>query len=311
MEKDTPTDTADPLVLLRLKLIGKAKDVYNDKKWTEDTRSEHSFDADLNSSWMPELLADELNNSLTGKRLTSQTLKKSLQNGIGKNTKSTTLTSIAKYVGYDSFEAFCLDNKQHIDAAKEAITERDKEFFYPSLRGFIDLKIKRKLAYALSAILVIYIGFKIWQKANTPNDDELFSAVEKADETEITLYKKLPSVDMDRIRAVMTGGRLAEIESVVQRRQKDGLIMSNVGNKSVAEIYDEYVADKSATKATVKTIEHWVLHWFDPRTGTYPKPAYEQITTQTYILVKEDGQWRVEWNSRRLLETQNPKYRFR
>jgi hypothetical protein len=279
--------------LLQKKFIQKAKQ-FHTNKFINDGKSEGDFDLDSIKDSFRIALENEIQASIKDK-VGKATILDIIRNGFKDNAKVSTLDVISKYVGYPKgFSEFYEMNKD----VSEVEVAKDKTFFQLSIRNILDLKIKKWILSILGATLLFFVGTKLYPfyvQSTLPTDTELIEVVKNSNRAEFNAYKKIPVLSTKEVEEFTTGIKKTEILTRLNKRRDSLWVMNNEKNPSEAMIYNFSVKEKKTDLAKVITVEHWKLHWFDTKRKEYRKP-YDQITHQEYLLIKENGKWKVTSN---------------
>lgn len=137
-------------------------------------------------------------------------------------------------------------------------------------------------------------------------------AVAEAVDAEFAAYLNLPQVDDQRLSTwFVTGGpAYKEIMNLLERHRQREWVLRNPLNPSTKRLIAIDVREVGREEAVVKTTEYWYLRWWSERDHAYTYP-YRETNRQTYVLRREDGDWKVYQNLRPSPRTTTPHRRRR
>jgi hypothetical protein len=158
---------------------------------------------------------------------------------------------------------------------------------------------KRVLLSVLGLLLlsIIYLLFLYYQ--DKIEKDKIKFVVTHAMRAEFAAYKSLPKVDTTELLRYFTqsGNAYSKIKFLLARHSQSRRNLNDKQNPSSFKLYDYLLVefDDSQDFATVKTMEHWYLRWYNDSTQT-TSFIYNEMNNQFYYLRKQDETWKIDDN---------------
>lgn len=124
--------------------------------------------------------------------------------------------------------------------------------------------------------------------------DYLERVVTDAARSELTAYRALPDLRLAPLQRwfLREGEAYEEILDRLQRRRRDGWVLSNPSNPSNQRTLKVRIEELTGDHARVVTSEHWYLRWWSPSAEAYIYAFREQLHL-TYVLERQRQDWRV------------------
>lgn len=128
---------------------------------------------------------------------------------------------------------------------------------------------------------------------------EILEVVRQGAEAEFGAYRALPQIYLENIDRVFykDGPARKEILTILYRHAAKEWVISNEDNPSTKSLHSIDLKRYSEKDAIVKTSEYWYLRWYSICSNKYVK-VYRETNLQTYLLLKEDGKWKIYQNER-------------
>ncbi len=118
--------------------------------------------------------------------------------------------------------------------------------------------------------------------------------VTEAARAELLAYERLPMLALAPLERWFQPGAPAwrEIEDRLQRRRRDGWVLSNPLNPSTVRTLEVQVSSLDGDEARALARESWYLLWWSQRTRSYIY-AFREKLQHSYGLVREAAAWRI------------------
>lgn len=118
--------------------------------------------------------------------------------------------------------------------------------------------------------------------------------VTEAAQAELRAYRSLPDASLEPLQPwfVPDGPAWLEIQDRLQRRRRDGWVLSNPLNPSTVRTLSVQVRSLGEDDARVVARESWYLLWWSQRTRSYLY-AFRESMQHSYVVQREAAGWRV------------------
>lgn len=272
--KKNPYPTGSPpIAALNDSFIVRVREFY-DTGFSHHPDFTGSFEADkIKDSFGRALKAHIEDETAISNPFNHRTLINMVKSGIAPNAKNHTLNTLSRFCGYSDFDTFCN-------------------------AGVVPKKTWKNKGWALGAT-ILALALIYWGVTRTdPQQDAIFSVIEKANRAQFEAYRKLPDVFTDDLKKYYSaeGSACRVIEDILKRSSaRNRTIHLPAGNPSYYTLHDMKLINRDSDRATVETREHWYLRWYNTGTGAY-ELKYDVSNTQIYILRREAGGWKVHAN---------------